>query len=398
MDRAQVIVCGAGPVGVVAANRLIQLGVDVIVIEALPDCPEDMRASTFHPPTLEMMQELGFLDDMEAQGLRAPIYHYCVRRTGEVIAFDLTEIGDVTPYPYRLQCEQYKLARMGAARLASRGQPAIRFQRRAVSFEQDSNGVTLHAETPSGIETYRADYLIAADGANSIIRKGVAVDFKGFTYAEKFLTLSTDWPIERHLNNLAHVNYMADDREWCVLLRTPLHWRVLVPAGGTETDDYLLSDEKKSSVFRNLIGDGGADIATQHRTIYRVHQRVAEKYNHGRVLLIGDAAHLNNPIGGFGMNSGIHDAWNLAGKLSEILLENGEAEPLLSRFDRQRRTIMNEFVQAQTKRNKEVMENPQELRRFQIRLAEIAADPQLRRDYLMEQAMINSIRREAAIY
>ena len=379
-----------------AANRLAQLGLDVLLIEALASCPEDMRASTFHPPSLEMMEELGFLDQLQAQGLRAPVYHYCVRRTGEFFAFDLSEIADQTAYPYRLQCEQYKLARLGARRLADHAHGDVRFSNRAVKFEQDDDGVTVYIETDRGIEAVRADYLIGADGANSTVRKLLGVNFEGFTYAEKFLTLSTTWPIEQDLPNLAHVNYIADGQEWCVALRTPLHWRILVPASEQESDDYLLSEEKKTAVFNGLIGKG-AEVQTVHRTIYRVHQRVADRYNHGRVILIGDAAHLNNPIGGFGMNSGIHDAWNLAGKLADILLHNAQPGPLLDRFNRQRRTIMNEFVQAQTKRNKEIMEDPRKLQHFQARLAQIASDETLRRDYLLDQAMINSLRSEAQI-
>jgi 3-(3-hydroxy-phenyl)propionate hydroxylase len=396
MDRIQVLVCGAGPVGVVAANRLAQAGVDVLLLEALADCPEDMRASTFHPPTLDMMQQLGFLDDLEAVGLKAPVYHYCNRRTGQVLSFDLGEIGDIAQHPYRLQCEQFKLARLGASRLAQSGHGEVRFLRRVVHFEQDDTGVSIHTETPTGLEVHRADYLIAADGANSIIRKWLKVEFEGFTYPEKFLTLSTDWPLENHFDDLAYVNYMADAAEWCVLLRTPSVWRVLVPAPEQESDRDLLSDSKKDAVFGGLMGDGAA-VRTEHRTIYRVHQRVVQKFNHGRVLLVGDAAHLNNPLGGFGMNSGIHDAWNLTGKLIQILRHSGDADALLARFDRQRRTITNDFVQAQTKRNKAAMESEDQQRAFEGNLAAVLADDGRRRDYLLEQSMIKSLEREAAI-
>ena len=96
MDRVQVLVSGAGPVGVTAANRLAQAGIDVLLLEAQADCPQDMRASTFHPPTLEMMEQLGFRQTLEDQGLKAPIYQYRNRATGEVLAFDLGEIGDLT--------------------------------------------------------------------------------------------------------------------------------------------------------------------------------------------------------------------------------------------------------------------------------------------------------------
>ncbi len=396
MERFRVIVVGGGPAGAVTALRLAKAGVDVLLLEHHPYPPEDMRASTFHPPTLDMMAELGLLPALEAQGLRAPIYQYRNRRTGEVLAFDLAEIANVSAHPYRLQCEQYKLSRLVAGLLTDHPHAEVKFSRRALAFEQDADGVTLHVESPLAIESYRADYVVGADGASSTIRKWMSVGFDGFTYPEKFLTLSTEWPVEQHFDNLAYVNYMADSEEWCVLLRVPQFWRVLVPASESEPDAELLSDAKKSQVFDGLMGDGAA-VKTYHRTIYRVHQRVAQTFRQNRLLLVGDAAHLNNPLGGLGMNSGIHDAWNLTDKLAEILLHNGDADALLDRYDRQRRTVMHEFVQAQTIRNKQMLESAEEQKRFQAELETVLADPERRREYMFKQSMYRSLEREAAI-
>ena len=392
------IVVGAGPAGVICAYRLALAGVDVLVLEAEAQCPEDMRASTFHPPTLDMMAELGLIDTLEAQGLRAPEYHYRNRATGEVLAFDFGELAGESAHPYRLQCEQFKLTRLVAGLLAGHPHADLRFSRRAVAHEDTGDGVLVRAQAPHGLETYRADFLIGADGASSTIRKGMEIGFDGFTYPEKFLTLSTAYPVERAFDRLAQVNYMTDSKEWCVLLRVPQFWRVLVPASVTESDEALTSDAKKIQVFDGLTGNG-ADIVTHHRTIYRVHQRVAETFRRGRAILVGDAAHLNNPLGGLGMNSGIHDAWNLTEKLVEILQHRGDAEALLDRYDRQRRTVMHEFVQAQTIRNKQMLESSvaEDQKRFQQELAAIQADPVRRREYLLRQSMYLSREREAAI-
>lgn len=396
MHRVQVLVCGAGPVGSVAAYCLAERGIDVCLVEALPEPAEDMRASTLHPPTLDMLESVGLLPALEDQGLKAPVYQYRNRVSGEVFAFDLGELADELRHPYRLQCEQFKLARLCTRLLADHPHGEVRFRNRLVDFRQDADGVRVHLETPYAIEALRADYVIAADGANSIVRKWLAAPFEGFTYPEKFLTLSTAWPMERHFEDLAYVNYMADAREWCVLLRTPAAWRVLVPAAESDPDELLLGDAKKTAVFNRLMGDGAA-IETLHRTIYRVHQRVVERYDHGRVLLIGDAAHLNNPLGGFGMNSGIHDAWNLVEKLEAILQRGAEPGPLLAQFDRQRRTVMQEFVQAQTIRNKKAMESPDHQRQHQAELEAILKDPTRRREYLRTQAMVRSLERERQI-
>ena len=278
MKRTQVIIVGAGPVGCVAAYRLALRGIDVLLLESQPRCPEDMRASTFHAPTLGMMDELGLLDTLEAQGLRAPVYQYRNRETGEVLSFDLGEIADAVDHPYRLQCEQYKLSRLVTGLLAEHPHAEVKFERRLLGFEQDEHGVTAYVESPLAIETCRGDYLIGVDGANSIVRKWLGVEFEGFTYGEKFLTLTTDWPMESRFEDLAYVSYMADATEWCVLLRVPSLWRVLVPAIESDSDAWLVSDEKKNTVFSGLMGDG-ASVTTHHRTLYKVHQRVAKRYH-----------------------------------------------------------------------------------------------------------------------
>ncbi len=398
MKRTKILVVGAGPVGAVAAYRLAQAGLDVALVETEATHPEDMRASTLHPPTLAMLNEMGVLAQLEAQGLRAPVYHYRNRRTGNVLAFDMAEISDLTPYPYRLQCEQFKITRLLTPLLAKMPNAEVRFSRRLLSFEQDAQGVTAHFEAPLEIETWRADYMIGADGANSIVRKWLDIPFEGFTYPEKFLTLSTEYPLERDIPNLAGVNYVADPEEWCVLLKVPSFWRVLVPASDDRSDADLVSDASKTAVFTRLVGAEAAEtLQTAHRTIYRVHQRVAERYREGRVILAGDAAHLNNPLGGFGMNSGVHDAWNLCDKLIAID-KGGDAEALLDLYERQRRTVMQEFVQAQTIKNKQTMESSAgEVTAMERELSGLLNDKEGRRAYLKKQAMISSLEREAAI-
>jgi 3-(3-hydroxy-phenyl)propionate hydroxylase len=347
-----------------------------------------------------MLDDLGVLATLDAEGLRAPIYHYRNRRTNEILAFDLGELADVTPFPYRLQCEQFKVTRLLTKLIQADPHGAVQFSRRLLDFEQGADGVTLKVEAPFEIETYRADYVIAADGANSLARKLLGVPFDGFTYPEKFLTLSTAWPVEEAIAGLALVNYVADPDEWCVLLRVPEFWRVLVPTTEDETDATLISDAKKTDVFRRLVGDAAAQaLQTDHRTIYRVHQRVARTYRGGRVLLAGDAAHLNNPLGGFGMNSGVHDVWNLTEKLIAILKEGADADALLDLYDRQRRSVMHEFVQAQTIRNKKMLETSSADAQManQREMAAILKDDARRRDYLMTQAMLKSVDRAAAI-
>ena len=393
---AKVIVVGAGPVGSVAAYRLAEKGIDVILLESNPNCAEDLRASTFHPPSLEMLSEFGIVDELHELGLKAPVYQYRNRQSGETFSFDLTELSDVTRFPYRLQCEQFKLARLLTKKLADHPNGEVLFSRRVLTVEQDEKGVTLQVESTREIETYKADFVIACDGAASTVRKWLDVGFDGFTYPEKFVTFSTKRPLEDYFTDLQHVNYVADPNEWMVLLRVPSVWRVLVPAHDGE-DNFIVSDQKKSEVFQHLIGD--PEVVTEHRTIYRVHQRVANKYFENRVILAGDSAHLNNPLGGFGMNSGIHDVWNLTDKLLPVLTDGGDHIAPLSKYQRQRQGVMHAFVQAQTIRNKKALEakDADGQKKYQAELAAILGDDERRRDYLMGQAMFKSLELEATI-
>ncbi len=392
--RTQVVVAGAGPVGSVAAYLLAEQGIDVILLETGVDCALDLRASTFHPPTLEMLDQFGITEKLIAKGLKAPIYHWRERQTGEIVDFDLSEIGDVTPFPFRIQCEQYHLARMLSEAVRQSDGTEVLFNHRVVGFEQNADGVEVFAEAPLDIVKIKADYLIGADGGNSIVRKWLGLEFDGFTYPEKFLCFTTTEPLENHLPNLALVNYVSDPQEWMVLLRVPSLWRVLVPAEESQEDELLKSDANKNAVFDRLTGNGES-VETAHRTIYRVHQRVAKSFAKGRVAIIGDAAHLNNPIGGFGMNSGIHDAFNLCQKLDQIYNHAGDASGLLKKFDRQRRTTTHDFIQAQTIKNKRYLQagdDQHAMRRAE--LEKIRANDELRREFLIRQAMIECLDKE----
>ncbi|MFK7841559.1 MAG: FAD-dependent oxidoreductase [Sphingorhabdus sp.] len=397
-ERCQVVIAGAGPVGTVMATLLAQADVDVVVLESGVDCAQDLRASTFHPPTLEMLDQIGITPMLLKRGLKAPVYHWRDRGSGEYIDFDLTELSDVTRYPFRIQCEQYHLSRALADGLEKFDNADIRFGNRLLSFEQDATGVDIDVETALGIDHLRADYLIGADGANSIVRKWLGIEFDGFTYPERFLCLSTEADLPAHLPGLAPVNYVSDPDEWLVLLRVPSLWRVLVPTDGTLDDDELRSDKMKNKIFDGLTGDG-ASVETRHRTLYRVHQRVAKSFVENRVVLIGDSAHLNNPLGGFGMNSGVHDAFNLFQKL-EPLLKSKPANGGLEHYDRQRRKVTHSFTQTQTIENMKFIRGGNggdAHERKRLEMLAIKQDDVRRRDYLMRQAMYESLAQAEAI-
>lgn len=392
MKKTDVVIVGAGPVGCVAGYYLARRGVDVTVIDAGEAGTQDLRASTFHPSTLEMLDTLGIADELIEMGLKAPVFQWRERSGGETFRFDLSELADVTEYPFRIQCEQYHLARMLAERIEAEPKATVLFNHRMLGYRQKEDCVEVSIETPFDILEIEAKYLIGADGANSVVRKLMGVEFEGFTYPEKFLCLTTTEALEDHIIDLDYVNYVSDPMEWLVLLRVPSLWRVLVPAEENEADSYLLSDAKKEKVFSGLIAK--PDVSTDHRTIYRVHQRVAKSLRDKRVVIIGDAAHLNNPLGGLGMNSGIHDAFNLCPKMVDILQGEGDPDVLLNSFNDERLSATIELVQAQTIQNMEFMKegDSEQHRLRKDAMRQLVEDPVKRRNYMLRQSMLPSDR------
>jgi 3-(3-hydroxy-phenyl)propionate hydroxylase len=189
------------------------------------------------------------------------------------------------------------------------------------------------------------------------------------------------------IKDLVCVNYVADAPRWHFFLQIPGLWRIMFPIAADESDALALSEDFAQSLMATLIpGIDRYEIA--HTTLYRVHQRVATTFRKGRAFLIGDAAHINNPLGGMGMNGGIHDAINLTDRLAQVW--HGSApEAELDRFAKQRRLVTKEYVEKQTIQNKKNLETPGN--EFRDRLIEIAADKDKTRDYLLGVSMIKSL-------
>jgi 3-(3-hydroxy-phenyl)propionate hydroxylase len=401
-NNIPVIIAGAGPVGSLMALYLAQRDIHVLLLEKEPQLPVDLRASTFHPPSLEMIADLGFgvIEEMLEKGLVADRYQYRDRRSNEVASFDMSLIADSTRYPFRLQLEQYEFTRIVNDRLRDIPCAEVRFEHEVTGFSQSEDHVEVEVSSPSGVETLQADFLVSTEGARSRIRKLADIDYLGFTYEEKFLVVSTSFPFEDVFEDLSWVNYVSDPEEWCVILRTEKVWRVLFPTTPetAEDEDRLLSDEFIQERLHHLWNkDGDYDIG--HRTLYNVNQRVAETYYQGRVLLAGDACHINNPLGGMGMNGGLHDGNNLAAKLVRIIKEGEAHQPLFEHYNRQRRDLAVRFVQDHTIANKKLME-ARDIETQQSRqkmLMETAADPEKAKAFLLERAMINCVRDSEAL-
>jgi 3-(3-hydroxy-phenyl)propionate hydroxylase len=396
-NEDRVIVVGAGPVGCTAALILVQSGIPVVLVEREPELAEDLRGSTFHPPTLDMLDDLGVTEQLLPQGLIAPTYQYRDRATGAYAEFDLSMLREHTRHPYRLQCEQYKLTRTILPMLETSGLAEIRFSTRVTSITQDDDSVAVQVAGSSGLETLEGRYLIGADGGASFVRQTLNIEFEGFTYPERFLVVTTDFPFEAHLENLSYVNYISDPVEFCVILRVPGLWRVLLPTDPEEAEADVLDPNRVEALLQGLVAKNTPYDMT-HITLYRVHQRVAKTYRQGNVVLAGDAAHLNNPLGGMGMNGGLHDVFNLCPKLAAIM-QSSASEDLLDLYERQRRAITIEFIQNQTMQNKRNMEQIEEEQRLHhiANLRAMIADREQAVAFLRRNNMLDALERANAV-
>ena len=377
-----VLIAGAGPVGLAAANVLAEAGVEVTVLEAEPRLPENLRASTFQPPTLDLLARFGATQKLIEMGRVARKVQYR-DRAGWVAELDFGVLADDTQHPFRVQCEQYKLNQVLAARL-----PRVLFGAEVTAVEDDGKSVTV---TINGKDQLSGAWLIGADGGRSRVREAIGVKLEGFTWPERFLVASTPFDFAQVMPDLADVSYFADPEEWYFLLRVRDVWRAMFPTRAEESESGILSDDSIERRLQRVHAKSGRyEIA--HRTLYSVHQRIAETYRKERVFLAGDAAHLNNPLGGMGMNGGVHDGFNLAEKLAAVI-KGGPDE--LDRYERQRKPVALEYVNRITIANKRHLEmrEAEEQRRWREELAHAMSDRAAMREYMLRISMIASLRK-----
>ncbi len=393
MPDRNIVVVGAGPVGTVAALACARFGHNVTLIEALERVDDSPRASTTQPPTLEILAELGLIDEYIAQGFVSRTFQFWDRPTLRLIAeFDFERLRGETPYPYVVQTEQHKLANMGIARLRAMPNAKVLMGTRVTRVLASKESVTVETDKDSFV----ADYVIGCDGGRSTVRKQLGIEFEGFTWPERFLVITTRFDFQAALG-CCYRNYMAGPEEWTNLFKVAGddlkgRWRAVFNTRQDESDEEALSDAAvRARLGRIHVPEGERDYL--HLNLYNVHQRVAQRFRKGRVFLAGDAAHVNNPIGGLGLNSGIHEAWHLA-----RLLNGGDRDANLDEYERVRRPLNIEYVQEQTIANKRRLEEREPAarqKRFE-ELARMADDPAAHKRFLMRASLLETWKGKAS--
>jgi 3-(3-hydroxy-phenyl)propionate hydroxylase len=394
----RIIVVGAGPVGLTLSLALAQAGVEVCLIEALGQdnfLEQVPRAGTNHPATLEMLDRIGLYAKLEPRGIIAPLFHYWDRRDRELIAeFDHAYLKDDTRFPYVLQCERIKIVEEALKLAKAHAAIELRLSTTFTSFTQDADGVAAQLINPAGeTESVRGAYLVSGEGARSIVRKDLGIEFEGFTYPDRTLNIEVAYDFRRH--GYTERNYISDPDEWSNLFHwkgPPDRWRVHFPTAPDDDEAALTCPQALQARLQRFLPTG-SDFDIVGSNLYVVHQRVAKNFRVGRAILAGDAAHVNSPIGAMGMNSGIHDAFNLAEKLVKIRRKEA-ADDLLDRYARQRRHVALQHTQAQTIRNKRLLaeKDPAVRRKNHDELRRTAEDPKLARAFLLRSSLIESLR------
>jgi 3-(3-hydroxy-phenyl)propionate hydroxylase len=399
----RIVVIGAGPVGLCLSLALAQADLQVCLVEALGDenfLDQVSRAGTNHPATLEMYDRLGLYQKLEPRGIIAPVFHYWDRQEGKLIAaFDHVHLKDDTRFPYVLQCERIKIVEEALKMAKAHPNIDLRLNTEFVSFEQDADGVVAHVVNVGGEqEAIEGRYIVSGEGARSLIRKDLGIAFEGFTYDDRTLNIEVAYDFTKH--GYAHRNYISDPDEWSNLFHwkgPPDRWRVHFPTDPNEDEAAIMQLDSLQTRLQRFLPTG-KPFEILGSNLYVVHQRVADKFRVGRAILAGDSAHVNSPIGAMGMNSGVHDAINLADKLIAIARKEVD-DTVLDRYERQRRHVAVTHTQAQTIRNKRLLaeQDPAVRQRNHDELRRTADNPELARKFLLRTALFESLREAEAI-
>jgi len=338
-----VIVVGGGPTGFVTALGLAQAGVSVCLIEAGAAIISSPRSCVYHWSMLDGLERLGIREEAERIGYTKDDYLWLVKKTGERLPYDLKVLASVTPFPYNIQLGQDRLAEICLRRLEAMDHAEVHWRTAFAGIAEDADGVTVQASSPGGPIELRGRWVIGADGAGSAVRRALGLAFDGMTWPERFVATNVRHDFE---SGGYWQSTMVIDDEWGAVIvkitRDGL-WRCTFMEDTALPEETYL--ERIPEAYRHLLpGEGGHELVQS--SPYKMHQRCADSFRKGRVLLAGDAAHVTNPTGGFGLTTGLFDAFALWPTLAAVMLE-GADPALLDTWAEERRAIFLEKTSPQ---------------------------------------------------
>jgi 2-polyprenyl-6-methoxyphenol hydroxylase-like FAD-dependent oxidoreductase len=308
-DRSDVVVVGAGPVGFLVAWGIARAGIDVTLIDADPAINTSPRAAVYFPTTLEILDRLDLLEDAEEAGLRNHAFAMRFPEYDDVIVNHFAHDPASGRFPYNLHFGQDVLAEIILRHLEALPNGRVLWNDKLVGLEQDDRGVTLSVESPDGVSTLGAGWVLGTDGARSTVRSLLGLPFEGFTWPDRFVATNVEFDFAAH--GYPDANMVFDPVDWAVIARLGKGnlWRVTYGEDAS-LDEATILDRTPDHYAVLLPGDGPYRI--DQVAPYRLHERCAPTFRQGRVLLAGDAAHACNPCGGMGLTTGVIDADALA--------------------------------------------------------------------------------------
>jgi len=401
--KAEVIVVGAGPVGLVTALGLAKKDIKVLVLEKnSPEVPPQWRGSTIHPPTLAIFDELGLADEIIQGAVKVEVLQYRDLEIPEVVNFDYECINGLVKFPFRLQFEQYKVLKL--LRTAAVNNPNIEIQYETLieAVSQDTSNVTVQVSNGGAKNNIRASWLVGADGSHSAVRKALGIELDGFTYPFPTTVVATPFKFEDHFTGLAPVTYWSGPTGRLSMIRTPDIWRIAMttPLEGVDisSDDRGTISEPSQDflaaidlLLSRLPGVSLVDLELKQYEVYRSHQRIAREFSVNRVALAGDAAHLTTTNGGMGLNSGVQDAAALVDALEKAIAQNSHIP--ISQYAKERQEFCANFLQPTTTTNHKTVDNPDYAAR-NSRLNELMADtkrPEIVKQVIARASMLTEL-------
>ena len=298
---------------------------------------------------LDGLERLGIREEAEQAGYTKDDYLWLVKKTGERLPYDLKVLERVTRFNYNIQLGQDRLAEICRRRLDALPNAVYEWRTRLTGCYPDSDGVTVKAIAPQGEIELRARYVVGADGAGSSVRKNLGLAFEGMTWPERFVATNLHHDFET--GGYWQSTMVVDDEWGAVIVKITREglWRC------TYMEDAALPVESYGqripAAYENLLpGEGGYELIQS--SPYKMHQRCAETFRKGRVVLVGDAAHVTNPTGGFGLTTGLFDAYSLWPTLAAVILD-GADPALLDVWAAERRQVFLEKTDPQARAYKD---------------------------------------------
>ena len=376
MRDADVVIVGAGPVGVLNALGLAKQGISVLLLERFDDVVESPRACVYHWSVLEGLEELGMLAPAMELGFTKQDYQYYIPSTGERLAWSMAPLGEVEKYPFNVHLGQNVLARLALDTLASYDNFRVQWSTKVTGIDQDDDEVVVHAEGPDGPVDFRSSWVIGADGAGSAVRSAVGLGFEGMTWPERFV--ATNVRFDFTTRGYGQANMQVDPVYGAIIAKidTTGLWRL------TYMEDASLPEETVADripAFYEKVMGPDAEYELEGFSPYKMHQRSASSYRAGRVLLAGDAAHATNPTGGLGLTSGLFDTYVLYPALAAVI--KGETDDsVLDRYSEERRRVFLEVASPAASENKRFVygsTDPVRLEQDLVGIRKQLADPEL---------------------